>query len=63
MSNFLGIGIEKHEKFKFVVVLVFAMHVTEKESIPNSQALKRFESDLGNEDETVVFCGHECTIY
>lgn len=34
LNNFIGIGIEQHPKFKFVVVIIFASSV-EPKKVPN----------------------------
>lgn len=31
MTNFIGIGINTHDKYRFVVVMIMAMHAVKKE--------------------------------
>jgi hypothetical protein len=61
MTNFIGIGINTHDKYRFVVVMIMAMHVVKKEGYfgerRNSEQLS-----ISSGDE-VVICGHSCQIY
>ena len=44
MSNFIGIGINNHEKYRFIVVMIMAMHTIKKEGYFG----ERRNSDLGS---------------
>jgi hypothetical protein len=56
MSNFMGIGIGTHDKYRFVVVMIMAMHTVKKEGYFGERRNSELIS-ASSVDETVI-CGH-----
>lgn len=61
MSNFIGIGINTHDKYRFVVVIIMAMHAVKKEVYFGERRNSEQISNSSNDE--LVICGHECSIY
>jgi hypothetical protein len=61
MSNFIGIGINNHDKYRFVVVMIMAMHAVKKEGYFGERRNSE-QGSISSVDEPVI-CGHECSIY
>jgi hypothetical protein len=56
MSNFTGIGINTHDKYRFVIVIIMAMHAVKKEGYFGERRNSELIS-TSSVDETVI-CGH-----